>query len=37
VVPRCGDANFTPVIGCTKTVPLLLTDTRDLRAEAWSA
>ncbi|MBB5873027.1 ATP adenylyltransferase [Allocatelliglobosispora scoriae] len=36
VVPRWGgDANFLPVIGRTKALPQLLTDTRDLLAEAW--
>ena len=38
VVPRWGgDANFMPVIGRTKVLPQLLTDTRDLLATAWSA
>ncbi|WP_027343456.1 HIT family protein [Hamadaea tsunoensis] len=38
VVPRWGgDANFMPVIGRTKTLPQLLTETRDLLAEAWPA
>jgi ATP adenylyltransferase len=38
VVPRWGgDANFMPVIGRTKALPQLLTDTRDLLAAAWSA
>jgi ATP adenylyltransferase len=38
VVPRWGgDANFMPVIGRTKTLPQLLTDTRDLLASAWPA
>ncbi|MFB9236768.1 HIT domain-containing protein [Plantactinospora siamensis] len=37
VVPRWGgDANFMPVIGRTKVLPQLLTDTRDLLAGAWS-
>lgn len=37
VVPRWGgDANFMPVVGRTKTLPQLLTDTRDLLAGAWS-
>lgn len=37
VVPRWGgDANFMPVIGRTKVLPQLLTDTRDLLAKAWS-
>jgi ATP adenylyltransferase len=36
VVPRwVGDQNFMPVIGRTKTLPELLTDTRALLAEAW--
>jgi ATP adenylyltransferase len=36
VVPRWGgDTNFMPVIGRTKTVPQLLTDTRALLAKAW--
>ncbi|WP_028658659.1 HIT family protein [Nocardioides insulae] len=36
VVPRwVGDQNFMPVIGHTRTLPQLLTDTRDLFAEAW--
>ena len=36
VVPRWGgDANFMPVIGRTKVLPQLLTDTRDLLAKAW--
>jgi ATP adenylyltransferase len=38
VVPRWGgDANFMPVIGRTKVLPQLLTDTRKLLAAAWSA
>lgn len=38
VVPRWGgDANFMPVIGRTKVLPQLLTDTRDLLIEAWAA
>jgi ATP adenylyltransferase len=37
VVPRWGgDGNFMPVIGQTKVLPQLLTDTRDLIAKAWS-
>jgi len=37
VVPRwSGDANFITVLGGTKTLPQLLTDTRALLAEAWS-
>src|SRR5947209_6433655 len=36
VVPRWGgDANFMPVIGQTKVLPQLLSDTRKLIAEAW--
>jgi ATP adenylyltransferase len=36
VVPRwSGDQNFMPVIGRTKTLPQLLTDTRSLIAAAW--
>ena len=38
VVPRWGgDANFMPIIGRTKTLPQLLTETRSLIAEAWAA
>jgi ATP adenylyltransferase len=37
VVPRWGgDGNFMPVIGQTKVLPQLLTDTRDLLAKAWA-
>jgi ATP adenylyltransferase len=37
VVPRWGgDGNFMPVIGRTKTMPMLLADTRTLLAKAWS-
>jgi ATP adenylyltransferase len=37
VVPRwSGDQNFMPIIGRTKTLPQLLTDTRTLLAEAWA-
>lgn len=37
VVPRWpGDQNFMPIIGRTKTLPELLSDTRDLLAKAWS-
>jgi ATP adenylyltransferase len=37
VVPRwSGDANFITVVGGTKTLPQLLSDTRALLAEAWS-
>jgi ATP adenylyltransferase len=36
VVPRWGgDTNFMPVVGRTKVLPQLLTDTRDLFAKAW--
>jgi ATP adenylyltransferase len=36
VVPRWGgDTNFMPVIGRTKVLPQLLTDTRALLAKAW--
>ncbi|CAN5452782.1 HIT domain-containing protein [soil metagenome] len=36
VVPRWpGDQNFMPIIGRTKTLPELLTDTRELFAGAW--
>ena len=36
VVPRwAGDQNFMPIIGRTKTLPQLLTETRDLLADAW--
>ena len=37
IVPRwVGDQNFMPIIGRTKTLPQLLTDTRDLLAQAWA-
>jgi ATP adenylyltransferase len=37
VVPRwSGDANFMPVIGRTKPLPQLLTETRRLLADAWA-
>jgi ATP adenylyltransferase len=37
VVPRWpGDQNFMPIIGRTKTLPELLSDTRDLVAKAWA-
>jgi ATP adenylyltransferase len=37
VVPRWpGDQNFMPIIGRSKTLPELLSDTRALLAEAWS-
>ena len=36
VVPRwVGDSNFMPIIGKTKTLPQLLTQTRELLAENW--
>ena len=36
VVPRWpGDQNFMPIIGRTKTLPELLTETRALLAEKW--
>jgi ATP adenylyltransferase len=36
VVPRWGgDANFMPVVGRTKVLPQLLSDTRVILAEAW--
>lgn len=36
VVPRwAGDSNFMPIIGKTKTLPQLLSETRQLLAEAW--
>jgi ATP adenylyltransferase len=38
IVPRWGgDTNFMPVVGRTKVLPQLLTDTRDLLAKAWPA
>jgi ATP adenylyltransferase len=38
IVPRWGgDANFMPVIGRTKALPQLLTDTRELLSAAWPA
>ena len=37
VVPRWpGDQNFMPIIGKTKTMPELLTETRRLFADAWA-
>lgn len=37
VVPRwSGDANFITVLGGTKTLPQLLSDTRAMLAAAWS-
>ena len=36
VVPRWGgDTNFMPVVGHTKVLPQLLSDTRDMLAAAW--
>lgn len=36
VVPRwAGDQNFMPIIGRTRTLPELMSDTRDLLAAAW--
>ena len=36
VVPRWGgDMNFMPVIGQTRVLPQLLSETRDLLAEHW--
>jgi ATP adenylyltransferase len=38
VVPRwVGDQNFMPIIGRTKTLPQLLTETRALVSEAWGS
>jgi ATP adenylyltransferase len=38
VVPRwAGDQNFMPIIGRTKTLPQLMTETRSLLAAAWAA
>jgi ATP adenylyltransferase len=38
VVPRwAGDQNFMPIIGRTRTLPELMTDTRALLADAWPA
>jgi len=38
VVPRWGgDTNFMPVVGRTRVLPQLLTDTRKLFADAWPA
>jgi ATP adenylyltransferase len=37
VVPRWGgDANFIAVVGQTKVIPQLLTETRELLAAAWT-
>jgi ATP adenylyltransferase len=36
VVPRWGgDTNFMPVVGHTRVLPQLLTETRELLAQAW--
>ena len=36
IVPRwSGDANFMPIIGHTKVLPELLTDSRELITNAW--
>jgi ATP adenylyltransferase len=36
VVPRWGgDTNFMPIVGHTKVIPQLLSDTRDMIANAW--
>jgi ATP adenylyltransferase len=38
VVPRWGgDANFMPVIGRTKVLPQILSDTKVMLAKAWTA
>ena len=38
VVPRwAGDQNFMPIIGRTKTLPQLMTETRSLLAAAWAS
>lgn len=38
VIPRWGgDTNFMPVIASTRVLPQLLSDTRDLLAEAWAS
>ncbi len=37
VVPRwAGDQNFMPIIGRTRTLPQLMTETRQLLADAWA-
>ncbi len=37
-MPRWGgDANFIAVVGQTKVIPQLLSETRELLAEAWEA
>jgi ATP adenylyltransferase len=36
VVPRWGgDSNFMPIVGHTKVLPQVLTDTRDMLSAAW--
>ena len=36
VVPRwAGDQNFMPIIAKTKTLPQLMSETRELLASAW--
>jgi ATP adenylyltransferase len=36
VVPRwAGDQNFMPIIGRTRTLPQLMSETRSLLASAW--
>jgi ATP adenylyltransferase len=36
VVPRwAGDQNFMPIIGRTRTMPQLMSETRTLLADAW--
>jgi ATP adenylyltransferase len=38
VVPRWGgDQNFMPIVARTRTMPELMSETRDLLAEAWPA
>ncbi|MGI8652058.1 MAG: HIT family protein [Geodermatophilaceae bacterium] len=38
VVPRWGgDTNFMPVVGLTRVLPQLLTETRQLLADCWAA
>lgn len=38
VVPRWGgDTNFMPIIGGTKILPQLLTDTRELLSDSWQS